>query len=138
VDKAMLDKAKLRLKDYDKNMEFVHGSYKDVDVFVKDRKVDYFLLDIGVNLEHFRDGERGFSVQWDADLDMRFDQKQEKSAFDIVNHYPKEEVERVLVEYAEFRQPTLGKIINALMAERKNKIITKTKEFKEILYTCGL
>lgn len=34
---------------------------------------DAILLDIGVNMEHFKDGERGFSIKKDGPLDMRFD-----------------------------------------------------------------
>jgi len=57
------------------------------------------LIDIGVNLQHFMDGERGFSTQRDGPLDMRFDTTQKQSAYDIVNSYRVQQLAEILVQY---------------------------------------
>jgi 16S rRNA C1402 N4-methylase RsmH len=43
------------------------------------------LLDLGVNLEHFKDGSRGFSIKSDAPLDMRFDRSKREPASHLIN-----------------------------------------------------
>jgi 16S rRNA (cytosine1402-N4)-methyltransferase len=45
------------------------------------------LLDLGVNLEHFKDGARGFSIKEDGPLDMRFSETTTLTAKDIISTY---------------------------------------------------
>lgn len=52
---------------------YIHSSYAAIQSILDGKKADFILLDIGVNMEHFKDGERGFSIHESALLDMRFD-----------------------------------------------------------------
>lgn len=66
----------MRLSDISSQIVFVKGSYADfatIKQATEGKLFDCILLDIGVNMEHFKDGERGFSIKKDGPLDMRFD-----------------------------------------------------------------
>ena len=64
-------------------------------------KVDGVLFDLGVSSPQLDEAERGFSFHNDAKLDMRMNQNQELSAFEVVNNYPKEKLIKIFFEYGE-------------------------------------
>jgi len=138
MDEKMLTKAKERLQKYEKNIQFVHGSYKDIDIILDGKQADFILLDIGVNLEHFKVGERWFSIKQNAELDMRFDQKQKNSAYSLINMYSAQKLECVFIDYAEFSSPKAQELAKKICTERKKVPIKTTGELKIILKTCGL
>src|SRR5690606_19841152 len=63
--------------------------------------VNGVLFDLGVSSPQLDEAHRGFSYQHDAPLDMRMDQSQAQSAYDIVNHWSEEEISRIIHEYGE-------------------------------------
>lgn len=71
----MLAKAQENTKDAPYHIEYIQDSYTSIkQILLKENtKADFILLDLGVNMEHFKDGQRGFSIHEDAPLDMRFD-----------------------------------------------------------------
>ena len=95
------------------------------------RQVDGILLDLGVSSYQLDNGERGFTYRIDAPLDMRMDQRQEKTAEDIVNGYSQEELARILFEYGEER---FSRQIAAAIVDRRSKHrITTTGELTDII-----
>lgn len=64
-------------------------------------KVDGILYDLGVSSFQFDIGDRGFSYNHDAKLDMRMDQDQYLSAYDIVNNYSFDQLKKIFYEYGE-------------------------------------
>lgn len=64
-------------------------------------KVDGILLDLGVSSYQLDTAERGFSYKEDAPLDMRMDDRMEKTARDIVNDYSEQELYRIIRDYGE-------------------------------------
>ncbi len=66
-------------------------------------KAQGILLDLGVSSYQFDTASRGFSYHEDAPLDMRMDQTQEKSAWDVVNTYDEKRLARVIADYGEER-----------------------------------
>ncbi|MHC9089557.1 16S rRNA (cytosine(1402)-N(4))-methyltransferase RsmH [Tenacibaculum sp. IMCC1] len=95
------------------------------------RKVDGVLADLGVSSHQFDEVERGFSTRFDADLDMRMDQKSELSGKKIINTYSEEDLADVLFLYGELRNArTLAKTIVEARVDRE---IKTSFELKEVL-----
>jgi len=94
-------------------------------------KVDGVLADFGVSSYQFDKAERGFSIRFDADLDMRMSRKNELSAFKVVNYYSQEDLAKVLFEYGELRNANA--IANTIVDSRKEKPIKTTEQLKIVL-----
>lgn len=65
------------------------------------RKVDGILADLGVSSHQFDSEERGFSIRFDAPLDMRMDMQRSLTAAEVVNTYEEDKLIRVLRNYGE-------------------------------------
>ena len=75
-DLQMANKAKHFLWDGRDHCTFVHWSYAEIDRCLEangGEQFGYVLLDIGVNMDHFKEADRGFSIKKDWPLDMRYD-----------------------------------------------------------------
>ena len=95
------------------------------------KKVDGVLADLGVSSHQFDEAERGFSTRFDADLDMRMDQKSNLSGKKIINTYSEENLADVLFLYGELRNArTLAKTI---VEARVDKEVKTSFELKEVL-----
>lgn len=95
------------------------------------RKVDGVLGDLGVSSHQFDAAERGFSIRFDADLDMRMDQSSDLTAVKIVNEYEEKDLADLLFLYGELRNSrALAKTIVAARADRQ---IKTSFELKEVL-----
>ncbi|REH46566.1 16S rRNA (cytosine1402-N4)-methyltransferase [Tenacibaculum gallaicum] len=95
------------------------------------KKVDGVLADLGVSSHQFDEAERGFSTRFDADLDMRMDQKSNLSGKKIINTYSEENLADVLFLYGELRNArTLAKTIVEARGDRE---IKTSFELKEVL-----
>ena len=77
---------------------------------------DGILFDLGLSSLQLDKGDRGFSFQKDASLDMRFDPTQQLSADYLVNHATEEDLYRILHDYGE--EPAARKIARAISASR--------------------
>ena len=64
-------------------------------------RVDGILLDLGVSSYQLDNEERGFTYRTDAPLDMRMDQRQSRTAADIINGYDEKELYRIIRDYGE-------------------------------------
>lgn len=95
------------------------------------QKVDGILFDLGVSSPQLDEIQRGFSFHHDARLDMRMDQTQELSAYEVVNEYSKEELIRIFRDYGEeaFAVP----IAKNIVSKRNEKAIETTLELVEII-----
>ncbi|MDD2493414.1 MAG: 16S rRNA (cytosine(1402)-N(4))-methyltransferase RsmH, partial [Bacilli bacterium] len=94
-------------------------------------KVDGILYDLGVSSFQFDIGERGFSYNFDAELDMRMNQEQGLRAYDIVNGYSMSSLKKIFYEYGEERfAPGIAKRI---VIEREKKPIATTFELVEVI-----
>lgn len=92
----------------DKRLILVHNNFRFVENFVRYNGydgVDGILADLGVSSHQFDSGERGFSFRFDAPLDMRMNQKAQKTAAHIVNNYSQEELTKIFKIYGEIDKP---------------------------------
>jgi len=95
------------------------------------KKVDGILFDLGVSSPQFDDGERGFSYNYDARLDMRMDRQQPLSAYDIVNTYSYQDLVKILYKYAD--EKFAKQIARAIERHRQDQPIESTFQLVEII-----
>jgi len=95
------------------------------------RKIDGLLADLGVSSHQFDVAERGFSIRFDGELDMRMNTNSSLSAKQVVNEYGQEELANVLFKYGELRnsRAIAREIINA----RDIEIILTTNQLIEVV-----
>ncbi|BCG60246.1 16S rRNA (cytosine(1402)-N(4))-methyltransferase RsmH [Paenibacillus sp. URB8-2] len=124
-DKVILVKTNFR------DLEEVLGSLQAVPQIDGVPQVDGILFDLGVSSPQFDEGERGFSYNHDAPLDMRMDRSAELTAAEIVNTWPEREIARVLFQYGEekFSRRIAGKIVE----RRAVRPIESTGELADII-----
>ena len=95
------------------------------------KNVDGILGDLGVSSHQFDVPERGFSTRFDADLDMRMNQKSDLNAYKVVNEYDDANLKRVFYDYGELKNaPALARTI---VEAREIHPIKTTDELKEVL-----
>jgi 16S rRNA (cytosine1402-N4)-methyltransferase len=99
--------------------------------FHRIKKVDGVLADLGVSSHQFDEAERGFSIRFDGDLDMRMNQKSKISAKEIINNYSEEKLAEILFLYGELRNSR--KLARTIVHERKNNPIETSFQLKEVL-----
>lgn len=133
-DQEALDVSKERLTKISDNVLFYKSNFENfnevLDFFNID-KVDGVLLDIGVSSYQLDNGERGFSYMIDAPLDMRMDRSLEKTAFDVVNFYSRQELEYIFYSYGE--EKWTKRIVDFIIDRRNVKEISTTFELVEII-----
>ena len=95
------------------------------------KQVDGILADLGVSSHQFDVAERGFSTRFDAELDMRMNQKGEISAYHVVNEYDEQEISRVLFNYGELKNARA--MANVIVTARKDKQIKNSEQLKQVL-----
>ena len=103
-DGEAIEAATKRLKPYKDKVTIVRSNYAQMKEVLRDLgipKVDGILLDLGVSSYQLDNAERGFTYREDVPLDMRMDQRQTKTAKDIVNDYSEMELYHIIRNYGE-------------------------------------
>jgi len=131
VDDDAINHASSRLKDY-KNLTIVKGSYADIDIHLKALGIEKItggiIFDLGASYHQLTCAPRGFSFMNDAPLDMRFNQEQEFSAWDVVNKYRENELVEIFSTYGEERFSK--RIAKAIV---QNRPINSTLELSQLI-----
>ena len=94
-------------------------------------QVDGIVLDLGVSSYQLDNEERGFTYRADAPLDMRMDQRQSRTAADIINGYEEKELYRIIRDYGEDK--FAKNIAKHIVAARQEKPVRTTGELTEII-----
>jgi 16S rRNA (cytosine1402-N4)-methyltransferase len=87
--------------------------------------VDGILADLGVSSHQFDTAERGFSTRFEANLDMRMDQRQTLTAYDVVNSYTEQRLHKMFEQYGEV---TNAKTLARTIVDLRKNIPLKTIE----------
>ena len=133
-DPVALKAAGERLKDHQENVTLVHSNFCEMAQVVQDlglSGVDGILLDLGVSSPQLDDGARGFSYMADAPLDMRMNNEDPLTAYDVVNTWSQEELKRILYDYGEERYAP--RIAGGICRYREEKAIETTLELVDII-----
>ncbi len=131
---AAVEAAGERLSMYKDRVTVIRSNYcrmKEELAALGVQGVDGILLDLGVSSWQLDQAERGFTYREDAPLDMRMDQRQEKTARDIVNGYDEMELFRIIRDYGEDR--FAKNIAKHIVQAREKRPIETTKELVEVI-----
>ena len=133
-DPSAIERAGERLAAYRDRVTLVHGNFGDVASILDELGIpgaDGMLFDLGVSSPQLDEAERGFSYMLDAPLDMRMDSTASLSAFDVVNGWSEERLNRILWDYGEERYAR--RISAAILKARAEKPVESTLELVEII-----
>jgi 16S rRNA (cytosine1402-N4)-methyltransferase len=118
----------------DERFMLINENFKYMKRFLKFHgfsEVDGILADFGVSSHQFNEAERGFSIRFDAELDMRMDQNQSLTAKQIINEYPEEKITAIIRQYAELKMAP--KLASAIVSARTDKPIETTFQLNALL-----
>jgi len=93
--------------------------------------VDGILADLGVSSYQFDQAERGFSIRFNAELDMRMDQSTTLTAKEIINTYPEAELHRIFGMYGEIQNAK--SLANTIIAARFKAPIVTVSDLKNAI-----
>lgn len=133
-DEEALRAARERLAPFGDRVTLVHTNFAHVADVAERLGIggaDGVLMDLGVSSHQFDEGERGFSYQHDAPLDMRMDRTQSFTAAVLVNEWEESEIARVIREYGEERWA--GRIAHFIVKARRQRPIETTGQLVQII-----
>ncbi|KEO83188.1 16S rRNA (cytosine(1402)-N(4))-methyltransferase RsmH [Tumebacillus flagellatus] len=133
-DLIAIANAKQVLAPYEGRFTIVHSNFRRLADIVAEQGlsgVDGVLFDLGVSSPQLDEGERGFSYQHDAPLDMRMDKTQSFTARDLVNEWSAEEITKILYDYAE--EKWSKRIAEFIVRERAKAPIETTGQLVDII-----
>jgi 16S rRNA (cytosine1402-N4)-methyltransferase len=135
----MLDRAATRFQEEveAKRLTLIHANYGDIRERLNALGVnaaDGILVDAGVSSFQLDIPERGFSFTKPGPLDMRMDRSEPLTAYEVVNHWPRQELEKVFFEYGEERFSR--KIASRVVEAREKTPIADTLALARIVEDC--
>ena len=133
-DPSAIRRAGERLAVFGDRVKLVHGNFGDVAAILDGLGIagaDGMLFDLGVSSPQLDEAERGFSYMLEAPLDMRMDSAASLSAYEVVNSWSEDRLNRILWDYGEERYAR--RISAAILRARAVKPIETTQELVEII-----
>ena len=122
------------LKEIGNNYTLINQDFRNIKTVLSEfgiNEVNGVLLDLGVSSPQFDDPERGFSYRFDAYLDMRMDQSQTLSAYEVVNTYSEKQLTDIFFQYSEER--FAKQIARKILKARALKPIMTTFELVDVI-----
>jgi 16S rRNA (cytosine1402-N4)-methyltransferase len=119
ADPEAIRAAAINLSRYTDSVLLVNDNFVNIDAIC--HHYDFYpvhgiLLDLGLSSMQLLDDPRGFSFQYEAALDMRFNPKQKITAADIINNYPEVDLAQLIRKYGE--EPHSYKIARRIVQSR--------------------
>ena len=132
-DQEAIKEADKKLKQIGTNYEIINTNFVNLKEEIKKRtdKVDGILFDLGVSSPQLDEDYRGFSFHKEAKLDMRMNQNQDLSAYEVVNEYPEKKLIQIFKTYGE--EKYASSIAKGIIKARNKKLIETTIELAEII-----
>jgi len=125
---------KAKEKGYNKRLIIHCGNFKEIDSIVEAYQFEItggILFDLGLNTDLLEHSGLGFSFLKDEPLDMRFNQDQELTAYEIVNFWPEKEIIRLLKNYGQ--EKFSFRIAKNIIASRQKSKIKTTQQLVQII-----
>ena len=121
----------------DSRFIFVNHNFRYLRNFLRYcgyEEADGILADLGVSSHEFDEAGRGFSFRFDAELDMRMNQRSRLKATDILNTYSEENLIRIFRNYGEV--DNVRRLVDLIVNARTGKMITRSEEFLQVIAPC--
>lgn len=119
----------------DERLIFVPQNFRHLQRFLRLHKVatvDGLLADLGVSSHQFDEATRGFSTRFDAALDMRMDQRESKTAADVLETYTESALHKIFEQYGEVtNSKTLARTI---VQVRQTQSLRTIETFKQAVH----
>ncbi len=126
--------AKQNLPD-DSRVIFVPQNFRYLQRFLRLNgvtEVDGILADLGVSSHQFNEGSRGFSIRFDGPLDMRMDNRGDKTAADIINKYSEAELHKLFEQYGEVTNSKT--LAHTIIEKRRIAPLQTIEAFKDAVF----
>ncbi|MEN6332290.1 MAG: 16S rRNA (cytosine(1402)-N(4))-methyltransferase RsmH [Smithella sp.] len=133
-DNDALLAAEKRLAEFGTRKVLVKANFAELGSVLENlqiKEVDGVLLDLGVSSHQLNQAERGFSFNQQAPLDMRMDRSLKLSAYDIVNSFAQEDLERIIRVFGE--EKMAGRIARAISQKRRLSPLSTTVELANVI-----
>lgn len=133
-DETAIERAGRRLESFRDRITFIHGNFSDAASIIDSLRldgVDGMLFDLGVSSPQLDEAQRGFSYMNDAPLDMRMDASAALTAYEIVNTWSAERLNRILWDYGEERYAR--RISAAILAAREKAPVSTTLQLVDVI-----
>lgn len=116
----------------DNRIELIEENFEFMKNFLRERgikEVDGILADLGVSSHQFDVPERGFSIRFDAPLDMRMNQKGDLTAANLIKNYDEEQLSKLFWEFGELKNSrAIARKIVQVRMEKQIKTVFELKE----------
>lgn len=110
-----IESSRKRLDEISNNYEIIYSNFSNLEAELKKRNIEHvdgILYDLGVSSPQLDEGDRGFSFHQDAKLDMRMNQNNPLSAWNVVNEYEYKDLVDIFYRYGEEKfAPAIAKKI---------------------------
>ena len=133
-DAAALAESRARLHDVMARVRLKHGNFSELKAMVAETgllRVDGVIFDLGVSSPQLDRPERGFSFREDGPLDMRMDQREGRTAADLIRDLPETELADVIYQLGEERYSR--RIARAIVQARVQGAIETTRELAAVV-----
>jgi 16S rRNA (cytosine1402-N4)-methyltransferase len=117
--------ARANLPD-DSRIQFLPHNFRHLGRFLRLHEVtavDGILADLGVSSHQFDEAARGFSFRFEGDLDMRMDQRQSLTAYEVVNNWPEQQLHKL---FEQFGEVTNAKTLARTIVQVRRSVSLKT------------
>lgn len=133
-DAAAIEAASERLREFKDRVTIIRSNYCEMKEQLNNigvTSVDGIILDLGVSSYQLDTADRGFTYREDAPLDMRMDQRQTRTAKDIVNEYSERELYGIIRDYGEDK--FAKNIAKHIVRAREEKPLETTGELINVI-----
>lgn len=121
-------------KEFPKNFHFLAGNFSEMESLLNRENinaVDGVVFDLGVSSMQFDEKERGFSFDSDAKLDMRMNQQNQLSAYEVVNNFEESDLAKIIKDFGE--EPKAKLIAKKIAEKRRSAPISSCRELADIV-----
>ncbi len=133
-DQEAIALSEARLRKISDAFTLIHANFSQMKAMMEAyhiNEVDGILLDLGVSSPQFDEAQRGFSYRFDARLDMRMDQGQSLSAWEVVNQWDADQLSDIFYRYGDEKFARV--IARAIERQRKQTAINTTWELVDVI-----